>query len=79
MPEFLDATHTPLPTVSRWDRGDGQAAIQALDTALVKAGLVGRLEAPMRLLARAALDRLSTACVRCPSNARPADADHSGL
>jgi hypothetical protein len=54
MGEFIDITNHPgPPQVSRWDRGDGETAIRALDDALVKAGLPGRLAAPIRLLARA--------------------------
>jgi hypothetical protein len=49
----IDFTHLETPQPSRWDRGDGQSAITALDSALERAGLPGRLEASKRLLERA--------------------------
>jgi hypothetical protein len=53
MDNYHDAMAGPgVPQVSRWDRG-GSATIQTLDAALVKAGLPGRLAAPLRLLAQA--------------------------
>jgi hypothetical protein len=52
--DYIDAMAGPgIPQVSRWDRGDGAAAIRALDGALVKAGLPGRLVPALRLLDRA--------------------------
>jgi hypothetical protein len=48
--DIMDGPASPQPT--RWDRGDGEGAIRTLDEALRKAGLPGRLEAPMRLLAQ---------------------------
>jgi hypothetical protein len=49
---FHDFTHLEAPQPSRWDKGDGSAAVGVLDTALERAGLPGRLAAPKRLLAR---------------------------
>src|SRR6476646_10644450 len=37
---------------SRWDRGDGEGAIRALDLALTKAGLPGALDPAMAVLER---------------------------
>jgi hypothetical protein len=37
---------------SRWDHGDGEAAIHALDVALEKAGLPGAVDPALRVLAR---------------------------
>jgi hypothetical protein len=51
--EHIDIMTVGQPRPSRWDRGDGAGAIAALDGALARAGLPGRLEAPKRLLARA--------------------------
>ena len=52
--QIIDAMAGPaVPVMSRWDRGDGAAAIAALDAALAAAGLSGRLAGPLGLLERA--------------------------
>jgi hypothetical protein len=51
--EYIDIMAHPAVSPSRWDRGDGETAIRALEAALELAGLPDALEAPKRLLARA--------------------------
>jgi hypothetical protein len=53
VPDFIDFSDVQPPTLSRWDRGDGAAAIHGLVKALDDAGLPDQLQASLRLLDRA--------------------------
>jgi hypothetical protein len=50
--EFIDVMAGSPPQLSRWDRGDHEAAIHALDGALTRAGLPGELAPALRVLDR---------------------------
>ena len=49
---FVNIMGHDATMLSRWDRGDGEAAIHALDGALAKAGLPGALDPAVRVLER---------------------------